>query len=331
MLPRHVVVGHCVVLGELSVVAVLARVDVVPDGRLLEPNRTDVVLGERDRAPGVHGRELLLAHVVVEAATVLTHATREHERHGARPVHEVPVIPVVDAGAHDDHALPAGHLRGIRPLTRELENRGGSDAGEDLLPGRRVRGVLVGVVLGVCAGQSTAHAVLRHREVVDGRDQRRSVWSLDLHDRNTTVHSLIESELSERGLDHLLGPSEQREHWIVRLIVGNVFILHVPVALLLVPPGTGAAFWNHEVASSGVDVHELPVAVRDVLVLADLVGAQQAARFVVVPVLLQLHEVGAVGVLLHIVEEVRRLLLVMEFLEDHVGRRHPERAVTSRV
>ena len=119
----HLVVGHRVVLGELPVVAILARVDVVPDGRLLEPDGVVPVLAERNRRPGVHRRQLFLSHVVVEAATVLAHTTGEHQSHRSGPVHQVGVVPVVDARPYYDHALAAGGLGGARPLTGELEHR----------------------------------------------------------------------------------------------------------------------------------------------------------------------------------------------------------------
>ena len=60
-------------------------------------------------------------------------------------------------------------------------------------------------------------------------------------------------------------------------------------------------------------------------------GAEQPAGLVVVTLLIELHEEGAVRVLLHVVEEGRGLLLVMELLQDHVRHGHPERAVAAGV
>ena len=116
----QVVVRHRVVLGELPVVAVLARVHVVPDRRLLEAGGGLPVLAESDGGPGVDGGQLLLAHIVVETPAVLTYATGEHEGHGPGPVDQVGVIPVVDARPDDDHALAVRGLGGVGPLAGEL-------------------------------------------------------------------------------------------------------------------------------------------------------------------------------------------------------------------
>ena len=104
----------------MSVVAVLACVDVVPDRRLLETDGALVVLAEGDRRPRIHRRELLLPHVVVEPTAVLAHTTGEHKGHGTGSVHEVRVVPMVDPSTDDDHALALGSLGGARPLPSEL-------------------------------------------------------------------------------------------------------------------------------------------------------------------------------------------------------------------
>ena len=63
-----------VVLRELTVVAVLAGIDVVPQRRLLQARGGLPVLGESDGSPGVHRCQLLLADVVIQATTLLADA-----------------------------------------------------------------------------------------------------------------------------------------------------------------------------------------------------------------------------------------------------------------
>ncbi len=54
-----------IILTEMTIVTVLAGVDVVPDGRLLQAHATHPVLGKGNRTPGIHGRQFFLAYVMV--------------------------------------------------------------------------------------------------------------------------------------------------------------------------------------------------------------------------------------------------------------------------
>ena len=54
-----------------------------PNKGMVQTSGALPVLGKRDSGPRIDGRELLLADVVVEAATVLANASAEHQRHGA--------------------------------------------------------------------------------------------------------------------------------------------------------------------------------------------------------------------------------------------------------
>ena len=117
------VFGDAVVVPVALLVAPLVRVHVVPARGVLQARRRIPVLGERDVRPRLHRRQLLLADVVRQAAAVDAHAAAEHQRVHRGPVHQVGVVPVVDARADDDGALAAGVVGGRRPLTREADER----------------------------------------------------------------------------------------------------------------------------------------------------------------------------------------------------------------
>ena len=242
------------------------------------------------------------------------------------------MIPVVDPGADDDHALTAGRDGGIGPLVGKLLDGVAGDAGEQLLPRRGIGSVAIVVVGGILAGETTRDAVLRHDQVVDrGHQRRAAVGGGDAGCGHPTQGDGIEPPLRELGLHDLFGPPEQGQDRIVGRVVGDILQLHVPVALLLVPAGPGAALRDHQLAGGGVDVDELPVSVGDVLVGRNVTGAEKAAGLEVVTRRVEAHQVGAVGVLLDVLQEVGRMLFVVVLLQDDVCDRHPESAVAAGV
>ena len=81
-----------------------------------------------------------------QAAAVHSHAAAQHQRIDRRPVHQVVVVPVVDARADDDGALALGEPRRLAPLPRETDQRIAAHARVLLLPCRREGRVLIVVV-----------------------------------------------------------------------------------------------------------------------------------------------------------------------------------------
>ena len=56
-----------------------------------------------------------------QTAAVLADATAEHKRVDAGAIHQVAVVPVVDAGADDDRAFATGMLGRAGPFAGELQ------------------------------------------------------------------------------------------------------------------------------------------------------------------------------------------------------------------
>ena len=150
--------------------------------------------------------------VVRQPAAVHAHAAAEHQRVDAGAVHQVVVVPVVDAGADDDRALAAGEPRGLAPLAREADQRVAAHAGVLLRPRRRVGRVLVVVVRRVVARQAARHAVLRHQQVVDGgRRVTVSPSAVSMRFTGTPrVSGAPSPKSSKRTCDDVVGVVEER-------------------------------------------------------------------------------------------------------------------------
>ncbi len=325
------VVGCRVVGALLAVVAPLVGVHVVPDGRLLHSRAAVPVARGHDGSPGVDRRQLLLPDVVVHPAAVDADASRQHQRHHGSSIHQVAVEPVVDPGTDDDHALAVGLLGGAAPLAGELQHGVGADAGEHLLPGRGVRGALVVVALRVGAGKAAVNPVLRHDQVVHRRHRHPPVDRVDPADRHPALGAQVQPVFVELDRGDIIVPVQEGQLRVVRGAIDGVLHTQVPVARRLVPTVANAALGHHELAGLPVDVEELPVAVLDVAVLGDLVGTQQTSGLEPFAARGELDQVGAVRRLLDVVDEVRRVPLVVPLRQHHVGDRHPECAVTAGV
>jgi hypothetical protein len=104
----------------MTVVAILASVDVVPQRRLLEPDGLVPIFGEGNGAPRVHRRQFFLAHVMIEPAAVPSDAATQHQTHHPGAVYQVVMVPVVDTRTDDDHAFAFGDVGRVRPLAGKL-------------------------------------------------------------------------------------------------------------------------------------------------------------------------------------------------------------------
>ena len=102
------------------------------------PRRARPVEGERERRPAGDRPHLLLADVVRPAAAVHALAAAEHDQGEDRTVDLVGVVPVVRAGAHHDHRAALGTARRSGRTRAPPGAAAAVDAGDRLLPRRRV-------------------------------------------------------------------------------------------------------------------------------------------------------------------------------------------------
>jgi len=321
-----------VVVGEFLLVTPLVAVHVVPARCVLKARARVPVPAHRDGAPRLHRRELFLADVVRESAAVGANAPAKDERVDAGAVHQVGVVPVVDAGADDDRAAAVGLLGGDAPLACEADQFLAADAGEALRPRGGVDGVLVVVVLGVVALESARHAVLRHEQVVDGGDgDRAAIGRLEPANGDAARDAAALGEVVQVDLFDAVARVEEGERGIDFRPVHAVLELEVPLALLLLPAVPHRAQRHLRALVALVPHEELPVAVFFLGVVRQAIRAEHLPRLPDAVVLGQFDEEGAVGVLLGVVDEVGRLLLVVELLQEHMVDCHPPCAVLSRV
>ncbi len=285
-------------------------------GRLLAWRAGPVGRERGDAEPGDRPH-LLLPDVVRPAAAVdpLAPAQEQHAEHAA--VDLVAVEPVVRAGPHDDHRPALGDLRVAGELARDPRHQAAVDVRVLLLPGGRP-GLGIVVTGGPVAGQAVASdAELRAEQVEHGGHEPVA----DPLGGNAAAHDaaalgLADVETRQVELDELVVGAEQREPR------SDVAELEVPVAgALLAPAVADGAVGHGELAGGVVEDDGLPLGVLGRL--ADVGGAEEAVGDVRAVALAQGDEERQVRVLLGVPVEVRRLLLDVVLLEDHV--RHAER------
>src|SRR5215467_1042665 len=134
------------VIGEVSLVAPLIGVDVVPTGRILQTDSGHPITTECNCCPRLPWRQLFLADVMRESTTVDSNTTAEHQCMNCGTVHQVRVIPVVNSRADNDRAFAAREFCGIAPLPRKPDEHLSAESGVFLHPRGRVRLALIVVV-----------------------------------------------------------------------------------------------------------------------------------------------------------------------------------------
>ncbi len=147
--------------------------------------------------------------------------------------------------------------------------------------------------------------------------------------RDTPLEMAIQTILRKAHLHHLLGALQKGEQRVVVLLAGRVLELEVPVAGLFIPAMSHRTLRDNKLATVFVNVDELPIPIRDPLELGEFRSTQETSWNPVLPILLQLHEEGAVCIPLAVVEEVGGLLFMMELFQDDMSRGHPECAITA--
>ncbi len=312
-------------------VAPLVAVHVVEARGVLQARRARPVEGERERRPGRHRGELLLADVVVEPAAVAPDAAAQHEAGDGGTVGEVAVVPLVHARADDDAAPAVGALGRLRPLAGEAHHVCGGHAGEAFLPGRSVGSGGVVVARGIVAGQATRDAVLREQEVVDRRHGGPTARRLDVPHRHAAERDPAARVVREGHRGERVVALDERELGLDGGAVGAVLHLQVPLALSLLPAEAEGALWHPRRGGGPVPDEELEVAVLGAVVAREPARREHPAGSEGAVPLLELHQEGRVAVALEVLLEETHLPLGVELLQDDMDHRHPEGAILAGV
>src|SRR6185437_9080103 len=172
-------------------------VDVVEGRTVLQTRRTNPVERHRNTAPGSHGRELLLARVVVQPATIYPHAAAEDQSGNPGAVVQIIVIPVINTGANDDSAFAVGLLRSNCELTRQLNDGSSPNSGELLLPCWSVGDLVIFVVGRVISGKPSMHPVLGHQQIQSRSNRNSPVDRVDVADGHAPPKRSSASEVDK--------------------------------------------------------------------------------------------------------------------------------------
>ena len=191
----HVVVDHAAAI-ELLVgqrrqhlvhtqllVAPLVGVGIEKAGRVHLAWWADPVKCEGQRCPAGLRPQLFLAHVVCPAAAAFADTAAHHQHVDDAAVVHVAVVPVVHAGADDDHGAAFGLLGVVGELAGNRDDLVARHAGNLLLPGRGVWRVVVEVGCGQLTWQATRNTVLGRLQV-ENRGHHHLAGSLPFAERD---------------------------------------------------------------------------------------------------------------------------------------------------
>ncbi len=298
---RLAVLRHGVIVGELALVAPLLCVDVMPRRRVLQARSRNPVFRESQRAPRSDRRELLLADVMIQTAAVLAHATAKHQRSDGRAVHQIVVIPVIDARADDHHAFAFGLRGGRSPFARELDHRVAADACPLLLPRGRIGEVGVVVILWVIARQAAAHTKLRHQQVIDRRAKNLTVLRFNPARGHAAMEDFVRTKFVNGDLRDLMIVIEEGEQRIKLRAVPRVFQFQIPFAWLIAPAMADEAARHPRFIRQRIVDEKFPLAVFFIVIPGDLAGPEQSSRFVDVSFLFEFYEQRGIRVLLDVI------------------------------
>ena len=197
----------------------------------------------------------------------------------------------------------------------------GVDAGVLLLPGRRARQRVVVAGRPVARQAVAGDAELRAEQVEDGRDE----LAADALGGDAAAHDA--AALGVADLEARRGrPARARRARRAATGAARLAELEVPLALALLAPAEAERAVRHDrLAGRLVEDDGLPLGVLARSRRGR--GAQEAVGDVGAVALAQRDEERQVGALLRVVVEVRRLLLDVVLLDDHVGHRQRERGV----
>ena len=192
------------------------------------------------------------------ASPVDTLGTAEQDEVEHRAIDDVGVVPVIGSRPHDDHRLTVGSLGVAGELAGDADHQAGVDAGDVLLPCRRVRLLGVHVVIRPVPREPLASdPVLGEREIQDRGDE----LPADPLGRNAPPHrrrrpacGVIKAD--QLDVDHLVVDAQQREQRV------NLTKVEVPSTLPFgPPPEANRTLWDDRLAVAQVDQHRLPLRV----------------------------------------------------------------------
>ena len=328
----HIVarVGREQLVGGHGFVAVLAGV-VVEEGRTGHLARGAVpVERESQRRPAGLRTQFFLAYIMAPAAAGLADGAAHHQHVDQAAIVHVQVIPVVQAGADDNHRAAFGIVRVFGELAGYLNHAFGRNASVFFLPFRRV-GFVVKIIFGhVLVAQAVVHAVLRHQKVEHGSHQLAAAVGQGnaFHRHFAEGFFFVEfaAEVVEADAHHVIGIVFQRQGRLNVLIILRLGF-QIPF-LAAVPTEADGAVGQHQAVGFLVPRQHFPIGIFLFSeVVAQMRGAQSVFGAVAFAVFLQAHQHRHIGQAAAIVLEIVGWIVDMEFFEDNVPHRHCQRGI----
>src|SRR5690625_2679737 len=260
-----------------------------------------------------------------------------HQKVDDGAVVHVLVIPVIHAGADDDHGAAAGFFGVVGKAARHGNGALGRHAGNGFLPGRGV-GDVVFVVPGRLAAQPAVHAVVGAQQVKGGGHQHFTVAGLDSAHRNIAFQDVgllvvggkigvqIAAEIGERHLADFIAAFNlgQLQLDVVALAVPGFQIPLAVVGLVfaLGPAKANGAARHHRLAVL-VKADGFPVGLAGaVQIIFKIAGAQEATGHPAVTLALKRNQQRQVGVASGVVLTVFGLAVDKELAQHHVPHGH---------
>ena len=312
-------------------VAPLAGVGVEERGAVHLAHRTVPVLGEGERGPAGLRTQLFLADVMGPAAAGLADAAAHHQQVDDAAVGHVHVVPVIQRGADDDHALAFGLVGVFGELARHGDHVGRLDAGVLDLPGRRVRHVVVVAGGDVAAAEATVDAVVGQGQVeYGGHGGGAAIGQQQFFDRHAArqhVVGVAAAEVGEGDFLDRIAAADQRQQRIDGVAAGAFPLFEVPAARLA-PAKADRTARCADGAAILVDDQRFPFRIVGLVeVIGQVRGAQEVVRHQCAVLFHQRDQHREVGVLLDVAAEVVRAAVGVKLLEHHVAHRHRQRGI----
>ena len=328
----HIVagVGREQLVGGHGFVAVLAGVAVEERGTGHLARGAVPVERESQRRPAGLRTQFFLAHIMTPAAAGFADGAAHHQHVDQAAIVHVQVIPVVQAGADDNHRAAFGVVRVLGELAGYLNHAFGSDAGVFFLPFRRV-GLVVKIIFGhVLVAQAVVHAVLRHQKVEHGGHQpAAAVGQGDaFHRYFAEGFFFVEfaAEVVEADAHHVIGARFQRQGRLNVLVILRLGF-QIPLAAA-VPTEADGTVGQHQAVGFFVPRQHFPVGVfLFAEIAAQLRRAQGVFGAVAFAVFFQAHQHRHIGQAAAVVLEIVGRIVDVEFFEDNVPHRHRQRGI----
>ena len=298
-----------------------------------------------------------MTHIVSPTATALADTAAHHQHVDDAAVVHVAVVPVVHGRADDDHGLAFGLVGVVGKLACHGNDLVALDAGNLFLPGGGVGCVVVVTGGGVLAFNATGHAVVRHRQIEHGGDQRETLLTglaqLDTPHRHLAHQNVVDgrtlfvgaevgrvdaAEIGETDFaDFIVGGHttgrgfHQTQFELDVAIVAGFLVFQVPLAHIFAafcaPTETDGAIRHHDLVGL-VNRQRFPLGVVGLTELAievagTQIGAGHQHRAAIGQLaLFELHQVWHVGKAAHVVIEICTAFIKVKLFEDDVAHGH---------